>query len=349
MRVSSGKSERRAGSDRAAFSMHVPLLSLLLLSSISWRTEGLAAGPRPPLRGGKPVQQKGGKANAKNTVPPQPVEEPLAVAEGKSFAKTTIWGQNIINCRPFSLESPKKFSFLGSFTSSKTAPVYPSPEVAFIGRSNVGKSSLLNTLTGGNKKIAVESKTPGRTQCINMFKCEDREGDIAVLVDLPGYGYAKISKTQQEQISGFLQEYMKERSSLRLVFVLVDIRREPQDLDRAMIDFLEEEGVDYVVCATKVDKMASKSELATALTVLRKAYKLPAGQPIAFSSVTGEGRKEIWRNMRDGILGVSPNEEDGDEDDDMEGEEEDEAPEDNDPLAEIIESERKSIRILRKK
>jgi GTP-binding protein len=299
------------------------------------------------------MQQKGGKANTKNTAPPpQPAEEPLAVAEGKSFAKTTIWGQNIINCRPFSLESPKKFSFLGSFTSSKAAPVYPSPEVAFIGRSNVGKSSLLNTLTGGNKKIAVESKTPGRTQCINMFKCEDREGDIAVLVDLPGYGYAKISKTQQEQISGFLQEYMKERSSLRLVFVLVDIRREPQDLDRAMIDFLEEEGVEYVVCATKVDKMASKTELTNALAVLRKAYKLPAGQPIAFSSVTGEGRKEIWRNMRDGILGESLERE---EEEAEEAEEVEEEKEVHDPLAEIIESERKPItvdartRILRKK
>ena len=227
-----------------------------------------------------------------------------------SFAKKTVWGQNIINCRRFSLDTQKRFTFLGSFTSTKAAPVYPSPEVAFIGRSNVGKSSLLNCLTGGNKKIAVESKTPGRTQCINMFKCDDKEGDVAILVDLPGYGFAKISKQQQDQISGFLQEYMMERSSLKVVFVLVDIRREPQELDRAMLAFLEDEGIDSVVVATKVDQLG-KNEVTKALGVLRSSFKLPPNQPIPFSSVSGEGRKEVWRAMRDGITGVEEAVEEG--------------------------------------
>jgi len=222
---------------------------------------------------------------------------------GKNFATQTVWGQNVITCRDFSLDTPKKYDFLGSYTSAKSAPIHPSPEVAFLGRSNVGKSSLLNTLTGLNKKIAVESKTPGRTQCINMFKCHDKEGDIAVLVDLPGYGFAKIAKTQQDEISGFLRDYLTDRGALRLVVLLVDSRREVQDLDLGMYEFLEEEGLQTLVVATKVDKL-SKNEAAKSLGDLRKAFKLPSSQPIPFSSVTGQGRRELWRALRSGIIGT---------------------------------------------
>lgn len=108
----------------------------------------------------------------------------------------------------------------GSFTSAISVPTYPLPEIAFIGRSNVGKSSLLNCLTGLNKKIAVESKTPGRTQAINLFKCSDKEGDICVFVDLPGYGFAKMSKDQQAGIGVFLSGYLEERGPLKLVILL---------------------------------------------------------------------------------------------------------------------------------
>ena len=98
--------------------------------------------------------------------------------------KTTISGQNIINIRNFNLQSPKQFDFLGAFKSERDIPSYYLPEIAFVGRSNVGKSSLLNCLTGMNKKIAVASKTPGCTQTIDMFKCKDKEGDICMFVDL---------------------------------------------------------------------------------------------------------------------------------------------------------------------
>jgi GTP-binding protein len=121
---------------------------------------------------------------------------------------------------------PKEYEFLGSYKDVQKTPILSSPEVAFIGRSNVGKSSLLNCLTGANKKIAIVGKTPGRTQCINMFKCADKEGDIAVLVDLPGYGFAKLSRDAQEQISGFLEGYLTDRGALRLVVMLVDSRRD---------------------------------------------------------------------------------------------------------------------------
>ena len=152
----------------------------------------------------------------------------IPIKEGANYAQKTIWGANVIQCRPFSVDGPKKFDFLGSFTSSKALPIYPVPEIAFLGRSNVGKSSLLNCLTGLNKKIAVESKTPGRTQCINVFSCADKDGAFCNFADLPGYGYAKISKTLQEEISYFLRDYLRQRGSLRLAVLLVDVRREPQ-------------------------------------------------------------------------------------------------------------------------
>lgn len=109
----------------------------------------------------------------------------LLVSQSSIWAKkTTITGQNIINCRNFNLQSPKTFNFLGAYKSEKDIPSFYLPEIAFVGRSNVGKSSLLNCLTGLNKKVAVASKTPGCTQTIDMFKCKDKEGDICIFVDL---------------------------------------------------------------------------------------------------------------------------------------------------------------------
>ena len=102
----------------------------------------------------------------------------------------------------------KSATYLISNVRVDACPTPDMPEFAFIGRSNVGKSSLFNCLTGLNKKVAVESKTPGRTQCINLFKCKDKEGEICVFTDLPGYGYAKISKTQQDDVSYFLKDYL---------------------------------------------------------------------------------------------------------------------------------------------
>jgi len=104
----------------------------------------------------------------------------------KNFSVQTILGENIINCRDFSPEGAKTVTFVGSYESINQAPEFGFPEVAFIGRSNVGKSSLLNMLSGLNKNVAVVSKTPGRTRMINLFKCKDKDGDICVLVDLPG-------------------------------------------------------------------------------------------------------------------------------------------------------------------
>ncbi len=234
----------------------------------------------------------------------------------RNFAKQTITGQNIIEVRNFNLEGKRDFEFLGGYNSLQEAPKYPLAEIAFLGRSNVGKSSLLNTITGQNKKIAVESKTPGRTQMINLFKCSDKGGDICIFVDLPGYGFAKMSKSKQDNIANFLKDYIQKRGALRQAVLLVDARREAQDYDLGMADLLDDEGIDFVVVATKVDKL-KPNELERNLLILRNKFQLPDDQPIPFSSVTGEGKKLLWRFMQAGLVGVE-------EDQGVEGVEEDE-------------------------
>jgi len=228
--------------------------------------------------------------------------------EKKIFTQKNILGQNIISCRSFALDSPKTFSFLGSYKSVPDLPIYPLVEIAFVGRSNVGKSSLLNSLTGLNKKIAVEGKTPGRTQSMNVFKCGDKQGDICIFLDLPGYGYAKISKTTQEEISNFIGEYLLERSTLKLVILLVDARRDTQKYDMEMFDFLASNDIPFAVVATKVDKM-KKNELEVSLAKLRSAFSLQEHELLPFSAVTGQGVKDVWRAIRTVILEDTTNEE----------------------------------------
>eukprot|EP01038_Epipyxis_sp_PR26KG_P013636 gene13636-18298_t len=245
-----------------------------------------------------------------NNLPQEP-----SSTKPKNLSQQNIFGENLISCRDFSLTKPKKFQFIGSYNSLNQIPIYPLPEIAFIGRSNVGKSSLLNTLTGLNKKLAKESKTPGRTQSINLFKCSDEDGDLCMFVDLPGYGFAKISKTLQDDISHFLMDYLNSRGALKVAVLLVDSRRDPQQLDTEMAQVLEELGIPYVMIATKVDKL-KKDELFDNLEGIRSYYNLPQGQPIAFSSISGVGRKETWKAIRSEILDVD------DPDDEVDEEEE---------------------------
>ncbi len=230
----------------------------------------------------------------------------------KNFGQKTIWGQNIIEVRSFNVDKPKKFEFLGSFDSLETLPTYPLPEIAFLGRSNVGKSSLLNCLTGQHKALAVVSKTPGRTQLMNLFKCSDSDGDICIFVDLPGYGFAKLSREKQGEIAGFLRQYLEGRGALRHVVLLVDSRRGPQEQDLGMSGVLEREGLDYSVVATKVDKL-KPAELEQQLSTLASAFELEeAGGPLPFSSTTGTGKKPLWRALKRGLVGLMDSAEGGD-------------------------------------
>jgi GTP-binding protein len=161
------------------------------------------------------------------------------------------------------------------------------PEVAFAGRSNVGKSSLLNTLVR-RKSFARVSRTPGRTREINFFRINDG----FVLVDLPGYGYARVSKDKKAEWRPMIESYLRRTTQLRGIVLLLDIRREPSDDDRAMLDFLAETEVPTIVALTKKDKLSKAAALEQAAMISR-ALALPSEQVIPFSSQTGEGRTEL--------------------------------------------------------
>ena len=161
------------------------------------------------------------------------------------------------------------------------------PEVAFAGRSNVGKSSLLNSLVR-RKSFARVSRTPGRTREINFF----RINNAFVLVDLPGYGYARVSKEKKAQWRPLIESYLRRTTQLRGIVLLLDIRREPSDDDRAMLDFLAEMEVPTIVALTKMDKLTKAAALKQAADIAR-ALALASEQVIPFSAQTGEGRIEL--------------------------------------------------------
>ena len=182
----------------------------------------------------------------------------------------------------------RSLEFLGPMaTVDGWRPTHSLPEIAFAGRSNVGKSSLLNRLVR-RKAFARVSKTPGRTREINFFSVN---GTFA-LVDLPGYGYARISKERQAEwrrnpsISG------RHSPALRGIVMLLDVRRDPSDDDKQMLDMLADVGVPTVVCVTKVDKL-SKGAVAARVKSIAKELELDEEQMIAFSAVDGTGRDEL--------------------------------------------------------
>ncbi len=182
----------------------------------------------------------------------------------------------------------RKLEFIGGMASaSGWRPVEQLPEVAFAGRSNVGKSSLLNKLVR-RKAFARVSRTPGRTREINFF----RVNDSFILTDLPGYGYAKVSKERKADWKPLIEGYLKQTPTLVGVVQLLDIRREPSDDDIAMLDFLSEIGVPTVVVLTKVDKLSKAAGPARANEIM-SALALSREQTIPFSATTGEGRDEL--------------------------------------------------------
>jgi len=166
-------------------------------------------------------------------------------------------------------------------------PDSPLPEVAFAGRSNVGKSSLLNSLVR-RKSFARVSRTPGRTREINFF----RVNNGFVLVDLPGYGYARVSKEKKSEWRPLIESYLRRTTQLRGIVLLLDIRREPSDDDRAMLDFLAEVEVPTIVALTKTDKL-SKAGAQERAAEISRALALEGDQVIPFSASTGEGRTEL--------------------------------------------------------
>jgi len=177
-------------------------------------------------------------------------------------------------------------SFIGSFP--RDWPQLDLPEVAFAGRSNVGKSSALNTLLNSRKAARVSGR-PGRTQAINLFKV----GTACVFADLPGYGFAKVPEAVQRHWKTMIESYLAGREALRLVVVLVDARRTPQEMDGMLLYALTESGIPSLVVATKVDKLKKQQRQKNLRTIARE-FNLPAGQPIPFSSMNGVGRDAVW-------------------------------------------------------
>ncbi len=156
------------------------------------------------------------------------------------------------------------------------------PEAVFAGRSNVGKSSLINKLLS-RKSLARVSSQPGKTATINFYACEG-----ARLVDLPGYGYAKVSRAEKERWAGLIDGYFAQERDIRLVVMLVDSRHKPTADDITMLDFLEETGLPTVIALTKIDKL-NKSERAARLAAFPDELGCDEEMLVPFSSVTGEG------------------------------------------------------------
>jgi GTP-binding protein len=169
------------------------------------------------------------------------------------------------------------------------------PEIAFLGRSNVGKSSVINSLVG--TKLARTSNTPGRTRSINFYEVR-RAGQPkpdALFADLPGYGYAKVSREISADWARFVDPYLHQRGSLALCLALVDSNVPPQDSDSRLLEFLSSRGRPHVVVATKCDRLSS-NQLQQAIRTLGQAY---GGIPIVpFSAKTGAGKEELWQQIR---------------------------------------------------
>ena len=163
------------------------------------------------------------------------------------------------------------------------------PEFAFVGRSNVGKSSLINSLTG-TKSLAKASATPGKTKMINYFDINDKFR----FVDLPGYGFAKASKGVQEVWSGSLGDYLVSSPSLVTVFLLLDVRREPSEQDKQMIRFLVYNGLPFMAILTKCDKV-SKSEMFNLKNKIAKSLNIRSEAIYSYSSQTGMGKEELLK------------------------------------------------------
>jgi GTP-binding protein len=164
------------------------------------------------------------------------------------------------------------------------------PEVAFVGKSNVGKSSLINAMLG-RKRLVRTSSAPGKTRTINFFHVEEK----LLFVDLPGYGYARVSKSESAKWGGMVDSYLKKRAELKRAYLLIDIRHEPGGHDKQLAEWFAHYEVPFTIIATKCDKI-SRNQLPKHLSVIRKALSLDAA-PIAFSSETRAGRSELWGNI----------------------------------------------------
>lgn len=186
-------------------------------------------------------------------------------------------------------------NFLAAATDASHFPAPSVPEVAFLGRSNVGKSSVINSLVGS--KLARTSSTPGRTRSINFFEIRwpGKPRPELIFADLPGYGYAKISREISQEWPKFIEPYLNQRPTLALCVTLIDANVPPQQSDRQLLDFLSATGREVLLVATKADRI-SNNQLHNVLRMLSSEY--PSARLLPYSSKTGAGRDELWKQIR---------------------------------------------------
>jgi GTP-binding protein len=185
----------------------------------------------------------------------------------------------------------KSVEFVKSATKPAHYPAGDLPEIAFAGRSNVGKSSLINLLVN-RKSLVRTSSTPGRTQLVNFFTANDS----FMLVDLPGYGFAKVPLAVKKEWGPMIETYLKKRGNLRGVVLIVDIRRTPNEEDRQMLNWLRASGIPPVLVVTKCDKV-SKLERAKQVGVIAEALGVTRDDLTFFSAHTREGVENVWKRI----------------------------------------------------
>ena len=189
----------------------------------------------------------------------------------------------------------KTAEFVKSAVKPADYPELDLPEIAFVGRSNVGKSSLINRLLN-RRSLAKTSSTPGKTRLINYFLIN---GDT-VFVDLPGYGYAKVSKTERAALGKMVEKYLSTSQDLKMVAVLQDIRREQTDMDRLMIELIRHHGIPVLLIYTKADKFSNNQRIQRLKKLGPSSTPIDFG-PIPFSSSTGAGREKVWELINEVI------------------------------------------------
>ena len=185
-----------------------------------------------------------------------------------------------------------EISFLKSAFNESHFPSPDRPEVAFAGRSNVGKSSLINVLVN-RKKLARTSSRPGRTQAINFFKVDN----LLYLVDLPGYGFARVPLEVKRSWGRMVETYLRNRSNLKAVVVILDIRRDPNRGDMDLLNWLNQYGINSILVLTKADKLSRNRCMARAKSVNNDLKKISSEESTIFSAKTRQGREDIWERI----------------------------------------------------